>query len=144
VYSVNFFSEGKVTKFDKVVKREICQITTKGTRVFSVIDGDASTAENSYLFALTEKVCLFLFEHLEEVVNRVLQKCAVRFEGYFFWYDILKKLFTVEYNVFFVLEYFSRNVNCIFIILLFQISCLVGVLRTITELDIFIHFKKTS
>uniref|UniRef100_A0A2Z5U638 Putative DNA mismatch repair protein Msh6 n=1 Tax=Reticulitermes speratus TaxID=60591 RepID=A0A2Z5U638_9NEOP len=47
--------KGKVTKFDKVVKREICQITTKGTRVFSVIDGDASTAESSYLFAVTEK-----------------------------------------------------------------------------------------
>jgi DNA mismatch repair protein MSH6 len=47
---------GKVTKFDKVVKREICQITAKGTRVFSVIDGDASNAENSYLLALTEKV----------------------------------------------------------------------------------------
>ncbi|PNF27299.1 DNA mismatch repair protein Msh6 [Cryptotermes secundus] len=46
---------GKVTKFDKVVKREICQITAKGTRVFSVIDGDASSAENSYLFAVTEK-----------------------------------------------------------------------------------------
>jgi DNA mismatch repair protein MSH6 len=47
---------GKVTKFDKVVKREICQITAKGTRVFSVIDGDASNAENSYLLAITEKV----------------------------------------------------------------------------------------
>lgn len=51
-----FVSVGKVTKFDKVVKREICQITAKGTRVFSVIDGDASSAENSYLFAITEKV----------------------------------------------------------------------------------------
>jgi len=67
------FSEGKVTKFDKVVRREICQITTKGTRVFSVIDGDASTSENNYLFALTEKVCLFLLEHLEKVVSGVLR-----------------------------------------------------------------------
>ena len=68
-----FFLEGKVTKFDKVVKREICQITTKGTRVFSVIDGDASTSENNYLFALTEKVRLFLLEHLEKVVSWVLR-----------------------------------------------------------------------
>lgn len=51
-------SVAKVTKFDKVVKREICQITTKGTRIFSVIDGDASDAENNYLLALTEKVSL--------------------------------------------------------------------------------------
>lgn len=70
---VFFFSEGKVTKFDKVVKREICQITTKGTRVFSVIDGDVSTSENNYLFALTEKVSLFLLVHLEKVVSRVLR-----------------------------------------------------------------------
>ncbi|XP_021924020.1 DNA mismatch repair protein Msh6 isoform X2 [Zootermopsis nevadensis] len=45
----------KVSKFDKVVKREICQITAKGTRVFSVIDGGVSDAENNYLLALTEK-----------------------------------------------------------------------------------------
>jgi DNA mismatch repair protein MSH6 len=51
-----FLSVAKVSKFDKVVKREICQITAKGTRVFSVIDGDASDAKNNYLLALTEKV----------------------------------------------------------------------------------------
>ncbi|XP_069702294.1 DNA mismatch repair protein Msh6 isoform X2 [Periplaneta americana] len=45
----------KPTKFDKVVKREICQITTKGTRVFSVIDGDARDSESNFLLALTEK-----------------------------------------------------------------------------------------
>jgi uncharacterized protein YfcZ (UPF0381/DUF406 family) len=65
-----------------VVKREICQITTKGTRVFSVIDGDASTAESSYLFAVTEKVRSFLLEHSEKVVNRVLQNCDVKIESY--------------------------------------------------------------
>jgi len=73
VYNDFFFLEGKVTKFDKVVKREICQITTKGTRVFSVTDGDASTSENSYLFALTEKVSLFLLERLEKMVSWVLR-----------------------------------------------------------------------
>lgn len=51
-------SVAKVSKFDKVVKREICQITAKGTRVFSVIDGGVSDAENNYLLALTEKVSL--------------------------------------------------------------------------------------
>nr|CAD7589194.1 unnamed protein product [Timema genevievae] len=46
----------KVTKFDKVVKREICQITTRGTKVFSVIDGEAKEAKTNFLLALTEKV----------------------------------------------------------------------------------------
>ncbi|XP_066999808.2 DNA mismatch repair protein Msh6 [Anabrus simplex] len=46
----------KVTKFDKVVKREICQITSKGTRTFSVLDGEAREAETNYLLALTEQV----------------------------------------------------------------------------------------
>ncbi|KAJ9582060.1 hypothetical protein L9F63_003643, partial [Diploptera punctata] len=45
----------KATKFDKVVKREICQITTKGTKVYSVLDGTPSGAECNYLLALTEK-----------------------------------------------------------------------------------------
>jgi len=71
-----FFAVGKVTKFDKVVKREICQITTKGTRVFNVTDGDASTSENNYLFALTEKVCLFLLEHLENVLSWCSELCC--------------------------------------------------------------------
>ncbi|RZF36981.1 hypothetical protein LSTR_LSTR004669 [Laodelphax striatellus] len=46
---------GKVTKFDKVVKREICQITTKGTRVFSVIDGETKEPESHFLLAISEK-----------------------------------------------------------------------------------------
>ena len=44
------------TKFDKVVKREICRITTKGTQTFNVMDGDIAEASNSYLLALCEKV----------------------------------------------------------------------------------------
>lgn len=44
------------TKFDKVVKREICRITTKGTQTFNVIDGDIAEANSSYLLALCEKV----------------------------------------------------------------------------------------
>lgn len=43
------------TKFDKVVKREICRITTKGTQTFNVIDGDIAEANSSYLLALCEK-----------------------------------------------------------------------------------------
>lgn len=44
------------TKFDKVVKRELCQMTTRGTRVFTVQDGEISEASNKYLLAITEKV----------------------------------------------------------------------------------------
>lgn len=46
----------KPTKFDKVVNREICQITTKGTRTFTCQDGEALAADNNYLLAITEKV----------------------------------------------------------------------------------------
>lgn len=50
----------KSTKFDKVVRREICRITTKGTRTFGIIDGETNDAENSFLIALSEKVYTFL------------------------------------------------------------------------------------
>ena len=49
----------KPTKFDKVVGREVCRITSKGTRVYSFIDGDTSTPESAYLLALCEKVSYF-------------------------------------------------------------------------------------
>lgn len=48
--------QAKTTKFDKVVSREICQITTKGTQTFSFIDGEAKESETNYLLAITEKV----------------------------------------------------------------------------------------
>lgn len=72
---------GKVTKFDKVVKREICQITAKGTRVFSVIDGEASNVENSYLLAVTEKVsssheCSFVKNVWKKLVQSSDVNCA--------------------------------------------------------------------
>lgn len=52
----------RTSKFDKVVKREICQVTTKGTQIFSFIDGEAKESETNYLLALTEKVRkIFLF-----------------------------------------------------------------------------------
>ncbi|BFZ11157.1 hypothetical protein BsWGS_14196 [Bradybaena similaris] len=44
------------TKFDKVVKREICQVSTPGTRTYSHLDGDSSDTTNKYLLALCEKV----------------------------------------------------------------------------------------
>ncbi|XP_029829430.3 DNA mismatch repair protein Msh6 [Ixodes scapularis] len=44
----------RTTKFDKVVKREICRITSKGTRMFSVHDGQVCDAMPSFLFAFAE------------------------------------------------------------------------------------------
>ncbi|KAJ1520643.1 hypothetical protein ONE63_003750 [Megalurothrips usitatus] len=44
------------TKFDKVVKREICAVTSKGTRVFSVQDGEPMDMGcTNYLLAICEE-----------------------------------------------------------------------------------------
>ncbi|CAH1773939.1 unnamed protein product [Owenia fusiformis] len=48
-------STRKITKFDKVVKREVCAVTTPGTKTYSFLDGDASNADNAYLMAICEK-----------------------------------------------------------------------------------------
>ncbi|KAK3087478.1 hypothetical protein FSP39_006465 [Pinctada imbricata] len=48
------------TKYDKVVKREVCRITTKGTTTLNFLDGDCSEAQSSYLLALTERVGQFM------------------------------------------------------------------------------------
>ncbi|XP_065256529.1 DNA mismatch repair protein Msh6 isoform X6 [Emys orbicularis] len=44
------------TKFDRVVRREICRIITKGTQTYSVLDGDPSENLNKYL--LNVLMCL--------------------------------------------------------------------------------------
>ncbi|KAL8582855.1 hypothetical protein ACOMHN_042688 [Nucella lapillus] len=44
----------KPTKFDRVVRREICQVSTQGIRSFSHRDGDVGDAQPSYLLALCE------------------------------------------------------------------------------------------
>jgi len=55
---VNFiFPVGRAcTKLDKVVKREICSIQTKGTKRFSFIDGDTQDSNSNFLLALCERV----------------------------------------------------------------------------------------
>lgn len=47
-----------VSKDDKVVRREICQITTKGTRVCSVLDAETSSDHNHFLMAICENVSI--------------------------------------------------------------------------------------
>lgn len=49
------------TKFDRVVNRELCRITTKGTKTLSAIDADSMTDSNSYLLSVCEIVSLEIF-----------------------------------------------------------------------------------
>ncbi|XP_056424046.1 DNA mismatch repair protein Msh6 isoform X2 [Hyla sarda] len=44
------------TKFDKVVRREICRIITKGTQTYSVLDGNPSESHSKYLLCVKEKM----------------------------------------------------------------------------------------
>ncbi|NXF94233.1 MSH6 protein, partial [Eubucco bourcierii] len=43
------------TKFDRVVRREICRIITKGTQTYSIMDCDPSENHNKYLLCVKEK-----------------------------------------------------------------------------------------
>lgn len=45
----------KPTKFDKVVRREVCRIITKGTQTYSVLDGAPSESQSKFLLSLKEK-----------------------------------------------------------------------------------------
>ena len=42
------------TKFDRVVKREVCQLSTKGTRVNNYLDSETFEGEPRYLLAICE------------------------------------------------------------------------------------------
>ncbi|XP_004590719.2 DNA mismatch repair protein Msh6 isoform X1 [Ochotona princeps] len=44
-----------ISKHDKVVRREICRIITKGTQTYSVLEGDPSENYSKYLLSLKEK-----------------------------------------------------------------------------------------
>ncbi|XP_069464515.1 DNA mismatch repair protein Msh6 isoform X2 [Ambystoma mexicanum] len=48
-------SMSHVTKFDKVVRRELCRIITKGTQTYSVLDGSPSESHSKYLLCIKEK-----------------------------------------------------------------------------------------
>ncbi|XP_051503777.1 DNA mismatch repair protein Msh6-like [Myxocyprinus asiaticus] len=43
------------TKFDRVVKREVCRIITRGTQTYSVLDGAPSETQSKYLLSIKEK-----------------------------------------------------------------------------------------
>uniref|UniRef100_UPI0037E8F483 DNA mismatch repair protein Msh6 n=1 Tax=Semicossyphus pulcher TaxID=241346 RepID=UPI0037E8F483 len=48
-------SMAKPTKFDKVVRREVCRIITRGTQTYSVLDGAPSESQSKFLLSLKEK-----------------------------------------------------------------------------------------
>ncbi|KAM4784545.1 DNA mismatch repair protein Msh6 [Cyanocitta cristata] len=48
-------STGHSTRFDKVVRREICRIITKGTQTYSVMDCDPSENHSRFLLCVKEK-----------------------------------------------------------------------------------------
>jgi DNA mismatch repair protein MSH6 len=54
-----FLEPGRKNKFDKTVRREICQITTPGTKTFNTLDNDNVFRESLYLLSIVEIVCLF-------------------------------------------------------------------------------------
>lgn len=43
------------TKFDKVVRREVCRVITRGTQTYSVLDGDPSESHSKYLLSIKER-----------------------------------------------------------------------------------------
>lgn len=78
------------TKFDKVVKREICAVTSRGTRVFSVQDGEAIDAGSAnYLLAICEEVFLLFFS-LVPYLSKIL--CSDSYLFFHFRTLILKYL----------------------------------------------------
>ncbi|XP_036604458.1 DNA mismatch repair protein Msh6 [Trichosurus vulpecula] len=44
-----------ISRFDRVVRREICRVITKGTQTYSVLDGEPSESNNKYLLCVKEK-----------------------------------------------------------------------------------------
>ncbi|XP_044580012.1 probable DNA mismatch repair protein Msh6 isoform X2 [Cotesia glomerata] len=47
-------SKSKASKFDKLVRREVCQISTRGTRVSTVLDIENFSSHSNYLLSLVE------------------------------------------------------------------------------------------
>lgn len=45
----------KPTKFDRVVRREVCRIITRGTQTYSVLDGAPSESQSKFLLSIKEK-----------------------------------------------------------------------------------------
>lgn len=60
------------TKFDKVVRREVCRVSSLGTRYMSDIDSDALNFSNAYLYAFSCKVRLVWFVKFTTLTDQKL------------------------------------------------------------------------
>jgi DNA mismatch repair protein MSH6 len=59
---------GRKNKFDKTVRREICQITTPGTKTFNTLDNDNVFRESLYLLCVVEVVCLSEYDQIKTLI----------------------------------------------------------------------------
>lgn len=57
----------KTTKFDKVVSREICQVTNRGTQVFGQQVPLTNDHQPNYMLAVAEKVHMKNLKLLKEI-----------------------------------------------------------------------------
>lgn len=53
-----------VSKYDKVVSREICQITNRGTQVFGQQIEITNDHQPNYMMAIAEKVCFYPIHYI--------------------------------------------------------------------------------
>lgn len=56
------------TKFDKVVKREICQVSTKGSFIYTAQMTDSPNETPNYLYAICTKVCILFIKYIIEYI----------------------------------------------------------------------------
>ncbi|KAG9509879.1 DNA mismatch repair protein Msh6, partial [Fragariocoptes setiger] len=62
---------GQKSKFDKVVAREICRVTTKGTQMMGITESAFHTHHNQYLLAITET------QSLDKSTDAIVGVCFV-------------------------------------------------------------------
>lgn len=71
---------GRRGKFDKVVQREVCRITTKGTQMLGIMESVFHSSQNQYLLALRQtpdttsnngKICVFGVCFVDVTIGRV-------------------------------------------------------------------------
>lgn len=51
----------RTTKFNKVVRREVCQVVNKGTQVYGQLVEISNEYQPKYMLAVVEKVCNLIY-----------------------------------------------------------------------------------
>lgn len=62
---------GRRGKFDKVVKREVCRVTTKGTQMLGIMESVFHTCQNQYLLAICETTQMFGVCFIDVTVSKL-------------------------------------------------------------------------